>query len=480
MPEEAAPETPRRSSRGTRLWFIALSLIGVVAIGALAVGVVLQQRAAGQGSILVTASGRQATTLAATSIAVHGTSGWQTLGTTSRKRIAAAPSPTQILEADSVAPGRYDAVMVGRHTFHTSFAVKNQQVSALLIQVLGGQPLTIYAGSDQVNLGEQELAGKLQQVPTFDLENQNGQPFTNASIAGKTVILAAFETTCHETCPLYTGLFLQLAKHLPKNVMLVEVSINPWDDTPQALRTYAAQTGASWPLVTGSLAQMGAFWQPFGVQLSTSDVHSSTLMVIDEHGYVRDTYQGVPDVQNLPGDLRSRLDQEGYYELHHGDGWGTAQILTSVGNVQQLVDGAPSGGQPAKAFSGPSLRGDGTLSLGQFHGQPVVVNFFASYCAPCRSELPMLQQQTKAAGVKLLLVDERDANAPALSLLRQVNVTAPAIADQSGSVGDLYGVQDLPDTYYVFPSGTLEGSTLGQLTASELQLNLQALRQGQS
>ncbi|MBO0746150.1 MAG: TlpA family protein disulfide reductase, partial [Candidatus Dormibacteraeota bacterium] len=103
-----------------------------------------------------------------------------------------------------------------------------------------------------------------------------------------------------------------------------------------------------------------------------------------------------------------------------------------------------------------------------------------SYCAPCRSELPMLQQATSQAGVKLLLIDERDSSAPALSLLQQTGVNAPAIADSTGGIGGLYSVQALPDTYYVFGDGTLEGSTLGELSQSELTLNLQALRQGPS
>ncbi|MGH7911241.1 MAG: redoxin family protein, partial [Candidatus Dormibacteraceae bacterium] len=391
MSEDAPPKaTPR--TRAARLWFVALVLVGVVALGALATGVILQQRSAAQGTIVVNASGRQATWLEASSVAVRNGSGWQPLGRTGRLAVAAAPTPTQLLQGSAPA-GRYSAIMIGGHEFPASFTVQVGVPSPVLVQILGGRPLTVYAGQDQVNLGEQELSGRLQAMPTFDLETQDGRPFTNASMAGKTVILAAFETTCHETCPLYTGLFLQLARKLPRNVMLVEASINPWDDTPAALRSYAAQTGADWTLVTGSLAQMGAFWKPFGVQLSASDVHSSTLMVIDEHGYVRHTYQGIPDVENLPADLRGQLDQEGYYELHHADGWGEAQILTSVGNIQQLVDSAPAGGQAAKSFSGPDLRGGGTLSLAQFRGRPVVVNFFASYCAPCRTELPMLQRQ---------------------------------------------------------------------------------------
>lgn len=465
-----------RTRRG-RLWLAALIGVVLVALGALTMGVVMEQRAAGQGTVVVTAGGRQATTLAPTGVELHGQSGWVSLGQTGRAVITGASAPNQLLQ-QQVAAGRYDAIMVGRHDFPISFTVQQDLVSPILLEVAGARPVSVYAGQDQVSLGQQELSGRLPQVPAFQLVNQDGQPFTNHSIAGRTVVLAAFETTSHETGPLYTGLLLELQKQLPRGAMLVEVSVNPWADTPAALRAYAGQTGAGWTLATGSPAALAAFWQPLGVELTQADLTTSTLTVIDAHGYVRATYQGVPDVSALPDRLHSLLDPQGEVELRNGDGWGEAQILTAVRGVGQLVDQAPSGGQPAKAFSGSNLRGGSTLSLAQFRGSPLVVNFFASYCAPCRAELPMLQQAAAQAGVKLLLIDERDSNAPGLSLLQQTGVTAPAIGDPAGAIGGLYSVQALPDTYYVFGDGTLEGSTLGELSQSELTLNLQALRQG--
>lgn len=456
---------------------MALTGVVVIALGALTVGVALQQREAAQGMVVVSAGGRQASTLGPTTVALHDASGWVGLGRTRRSRVAAAAAPAQLLQ-EQVPAGRYDAIMVGRREFQAPFQVTPNLVTPILLQVQEGRALSVYAGQDQVSLGEQELAGRLPAVPSFDLVNEDGRPFTNASIAGRTVVLAAFEAGSHQAGPLVTGLFRQLQPHLPRGTMLVEVSVDPWADTPAVLREYARQTGSGWTLATGPAAAVGAFWKPFGVQLSAADISASTLVVIDQHGYVRATYQGIPDVADLPATLRARLNATGEAELRQGDGWGQAQVLTSVGDLQRLVAQAPSGGRPAKAFSGANLRGAGSVSLAQFRGSPVVINFFASYCGPCRSELPMLQRSTDQSGVKLLLVDERDSSAPALSLLRQTGATAPAVADPSGGIGGLYGVQDLPDTFYVFGDGTLEGSTLGELTQSVLSLNLRALRAG--
>ncbi|MFZ0215167.1 MAG: redoxin family protein, partial [Candidatus Dormiibacterota bacterium] len=463
----------RRPSRSL-IWFAALLGLAIVVIGAFAIGLVIQQQTAPTGTLVVVASARQASEIATTGLQVEDASGWQSLGASAKRSIPAAPSNVVLVQQD-LPTGSYTGLRVGSHAFVAHFSVTANQVSSILVQILGGQPLSVYVGQDQINLGLQELAGKLQAMPAFGLVDEQGRPFANASIAGKTVILAAFHTTCHETCPIYTGLFLQLAKQLPANTVLVEATTDPWDDTPAQLQAYANAVGAHWTFVTGSLAAMGAFWSSFGVQLSAGDVHSSILAVVDQHGFVRATYQGVPDVTTLPTDLQARLDGAGMQEWHHGNGWGSAQVLDTLGNVRSFAQQSPGGGQVAPSFGAPSLRGGGRYSLAQYRGEPVVVNFFASYCVPCRTELPMLEQQTAQAHVRLLLVDERDDGGAARSLLSGLGVNAPAVADPNGTVGAQYGVANLPETFFVQPNGRLEGSTLGQLTASGLHNHLMAL-----
>jgi cytochrome oxidase Cu insertion factor (SCO1/SenC/PrrC family) len=97
-------------------------------------------------------------------------------------------------------------------------------------------------------------------MPAFTLTDQFGRRFDNASIAGHEVVLAAFHTSCRETCPLYTGLFMQLRRELPPDVLLVEATTNPWEDGPDVLREYAGRVGASWTLLTGDPAALAAFW----------------------------------------------------------------------------------------------------------------------------------------------------------------------------------------------------------------------------
>src|SRR2546430_8778386 len=94
-----------------------------------------------------------------------------------------------------------------------SVPAKAGKVEPLLLGIESGNliPGAVYAGNDEVNLGLGELAGKFVPMPGFDLIDQSNRAFDSSSTAGKDVVIAAFHTSCHETCPLYTALFFQLA-----------------------------------------------------------------------------------------------------------------------------------------------------------------------------------------------------------------------------------------------------------------------------
>src|SRR5260370_25987316 len=153
-------------------------------------------------------------------------------------------------------------------------------------------------------------------MPSFSLVDQRGAPIDNTSISGRDVVVAAFHTSCHETCPLYRALFVQLAKHLPPSVMLLEVTTDPNVDTPPELSNYAKQIGASWTFGTGTFAQLEGFWKPFDVELASGDSHTSTLVLVDRHGFIRLVYRGVPKVgSDIPGQLVTAVRRRGHYEL---------------------------------------------------------------------------------------------------------------------------------------------------------------------
>ena len=179
--------------------------------------------------------------------------------------------------------------------------------------------------------------------------------------------------------------------------MLIEATINPWQDTPQALREYAGRVGASWTFLTGDPAALTEFWKPFDVQLGTGDVHRSTLALIDSHGFIRSYYLGAPDAgAGLPPELASQLSPAGMRLAgSHGDGWGQAQILGSLSAIGGLRTPATGAEGNAVDFTLATLDGK-QATLSQFSGRPVLINFWATYCVPCRVEMPLIERMGAA------------------------------------------------------------------------------------
>jgi cytochrome oxidase Cu insertion factor (SCO1/SenC/PrrC family) len=454
---------------------LAAAAVAVVAVTALWFA---PRLAPPTGSLVVVAAGRSATTLPATTLMIHRTGGTWTAVAPIRGDVPAAPEQDQLL-VTSLPVGSYDAVGLGGAIQHVSLTITAGQVEPLLLGIDSGHLIAgaVYAGNDDVNLGLGEISGRFAALPPFTLVDQRGQTIDNASISGRDVVVAAFHTSCHETCPLYTALFLQLAKHLPPNSMLLEVTTDPGVDTPPTLASYARQAGAGWTFGTGTPEQVGSFWKPFDVQLASGDSHTSTLVLIDRHGFIRLVYRGVPKVgSDIPGQLVTALSSRGLFELGSGgDGWGSPdvlQALAAIGGPEQT--GQPAGGAAA-AFR--LLASDGTsLSLGELKGQPLVINFWAGYCPPCKAEMPLLDRSVgPQSGARLVLVNEGDSGASTRSFLDGLGIHRAALLDSDLSVGHSYGVFMLPMTVFVRADGTIDRRQVGQVDQAVLDTELSNL-----
>jgi cytochrome oxidase Cu insertion factor (SCO1/SenC/PrrC family) len=429
------------------------------------------------GTLVVLGAGRSPTTLSQSSLMLGQGGAWSAVGSVSGD-VPAAPDQRQLLEV-AVPPGTYTGVRVGDATEPVTVVVTPGQVEPLLLGVEAGRliPGAAYAGNDDVNLGLGELSGRFVAMPEFALTDQTGRAFTLDSVAGKDVVIAAFHTTCHETCPLYTALFLQLAKQKQSSVELVEVTTDPATDTPQVLAQYAKQAGAKWTFATGTPEQLSAFWKPFAVELATGDTHTSTLALLDRHGYVRLVYRGVPKVGNdIPPSLVSTLSTKGLSELASGgDGWGAPDVLQALTTIGRGEPSPVAAGGQAPAFSLPATDGS-TQRFDDPPGRPTVINFWATYCPPCRAELPLLDRALAAQpGVRLLLVDEADGGSTARDFLAGIGVHRAALLDSDLAVGRRYGMSALPMTVFVRPDGTVDRRQIGQLDASVLASELSIL-----
>ncbi|MHB8328604.1 MAG: TlpA family protein disulfide reductase, partial [Acidimicrobiales bacterium] len=121
-------------------------------------------------------------------------------------------------------------------------------------------------------------------------------------------------------------------------------------------------------------------------------------------------------------------------------------------------------GTPAPVFRLPSLD-DPTraLSLTQFRGRLVAVNFWASWCPPCRHEMPALQAASAVLGPRVVLlgVDTNDTRANALQFARHVRARYGLAFDPTGQLATTYGVYGLPTTIFVSPDGKEVARHLG-------------------
>lgn len=405
----------------------------------------------------------------------QGGESWTTVGSVSGD-VPIAPGQRQLL-ALAMPAGSYDAVRLGNEAQPVALTIAAGKVEPILLGIdMGHKLAAAYAGNDDVNLGLGELAGKYVPLPAFDLIDQHGRPFNLMTIAGKDLIVAPFHTTCHETCPLYTALFSQLSKRVPSTVVLAEVTTDPTVDTPAVLTDYAKQADAGWIFATGTSAQVASFWKPFDVALASADTHTSTLALVDRHGYVRLVYRGVPKIgSNIPPSLVTSLSAKGLSELASGgDGWGASDVLQALSTITRTGQSPQAGGGTAPAFTLTSTDGE-KVSLADFAGKPVVINFWATYCPPCKAEMPLLQKEVGQSGARLVLINEGEGGDAVRSFLRGVGIDQAALLDPDLRVGRAYGMSALPMTVFIRANGTIDRRQIGQLDERVLAAELSNL-----
>jgi len=148
-------------------------------------------------------------------------------------------------------------------------------------------------------------------------------------------------------------------------------------------------------------------------------------------------------------------------------GRGTAAIVVGVG---LLVSACASGdqrgrdGSPAPALDAPAIVDGQRVDLSSFRGRPILVNFWASWCDPCRRELPRLVEAQRA-GTAVVGVAVKDSRRRARQMLADTGATWPSADDPDGSIARRWGVGDgLPVTFAVDASGVVRGHHLGEMS----------------
>jgi cytochrome c biogenesis protein CcmG/thiol:disulfide interchange protein DsbE len=144
----------------------------------------------------------------------------------------------------------------------------------------------------------------------------------------------------------------------------------------------------------------------------------------------------------------------------------------------QLAQNVTSGKRPAApAFNLQRLDAKGKLSLASLRGKAVVLNFWASWCEPCKEESPRLERawrQYKGKGVVFVGIDAQDVAGDALKFARRHGLTYPLLYDGPGSTIGRYGVTGFPETWFVNRQGQLVGERIqGPVEDAQLRQNIE-------
>jgi cytochrome c biogenesis protein CcmG, thiol:disulfide interchange protein DsbE len=146
------------------------------------------------------------------------------------------------------------------------------------------------------------------------------------------------------------------------------------------------------------------------------------------------------------------------------------------------AEGSLTVGEPAPDKELPTLDGTGTGSIADYRGQWVLVNFWASWCDPCREEAPALQrfyERYRDQGVTVLGIDLDDATEDARDFVEEFGLTYPQLRDGDGDEWrDDYAMTGFPESFLIDPEGDVAQIRRGPVNEEYLTRHMEPLIRG--
>lgn len=133
--------------------------------------------------------------------------------------------------------------------------------------------------------------------------------------------------------------------------------------------------------------------------------------------------------------------------------------------------------QTAYDFTLQDLEGS-EISLSDFKGNGVVLNFWATYCPPCEKEMPYLNnvyQEYKEKGIKILAVNAKEPRIIVSPYVEEKNLSFPILLDRTGTTIDQYKILNLPVTFFIDEDGVIIEKFSGELTEKKIRSSVESI-----
>ncbi len=139
-----------------------------------------------------------------------------------------------------------------------------------------------------------------------------------------------------------------------------------------------------------------------------------------------------------------------------------------------MQSGMPKEGEMIPDFELPALDGGNKVRLSALRGSPVLINFWATWCGPCKQEMPLIVEQynwNKGRGLRVLAIDTlaNDNRGDMRAFVKQFNMNFDVLVDETDAIAGGWEVMGLPTTFFVKPDGVVAKVHVGQLTADQLK-----------
>jgi len=311
-------------------------------------------------------------------------------------------------------------------------------------------------------------------APDFRLTDQFGRRISLSQFRGHPVVVTFLESHCRETCPLVADKLRQAVTILGaagRQVAILVVSTDPEGDRISAVRQFSRAHGMlhRWRYLVGSRQHLSRVWHAYYIYAAPKDAppairdaHTSATYLIDRQGREQILLTGDPDEQVLVRDLQTLA--------------GLPVTLPPEGAP------APEVRHPAPDFKLSALAGQ-PISLQAFRGRVVLLNFWATWCTPCRTEMPMLARWYRQMGGQrfvVLGVDQQEGRGDIQAFVRRLHIPYPIALDESGAVSARYDVVGLPTSFVLDRSGIIRAVHIGILGAGYLSQQIMPLLQEQT